>query len=392
MCTPGFIYLKLIHINVSIKGDEKLMRVYVIMMMFILLFHGMPYLNTFSTGVGNYRTNIMEKKIIIENNCSSGNIEKETSIDFSNSVAYSHWSILCGNPKHSGLSNFNVSDNPGKIRNIRDKPDCTFSEQPLVGPDNDFTIMSQINHNSLKILAKPVKIKDVETGSNLIVNDFDNNGYPDIIYSYFGKTNRTQYSNSTNWTTSMINTIGTIVQVANVTDDEYLDFIHTMRINGSSFIAISEGDKNGSLIKSNYYNILSGINDMNIEDVNADGDNDLIFSVDGNHIQIYENLGNGSFNVDWDKGIIDKLKDPFLPNLWNDDLDSGDINNDGYVDICTAMRMGGGYPSSYSTHYIWLSQGDGTGSITRTGFQHLKKQKKLTWLILITMATLISAF
>ncbi len=76
------------------------------------------------------------KKILQDDEFESSGIGDSTIIPsniqkFSNSP----WSMLCGDNNHTGLSKYDTSDNPGKMKKSYSSDGNIFSPQPLIGPD-----------------------------------------------------------------------------------------------------------------------------------------------------------------------------------------------------------------------------------------------------------------
>jgi hypothetical protein len=216
------------------------------------------------------------------------------------------------------------------------------------------------------ILENPAIIHDMYA-HKMVVHDYDNNGFPDIIH-FDGKYNEEpkgmfyiQMNENFIWNKSKINNLQYIEAYANLSGDNTPDFLHHLKIDHNNDLALSEMRANGTIVKTTTYDTNYAFSNLLIDDIDCDHDYDIIFGYRSAYVQVYENLGNGVYNVDWDNGIPDKLKDPTLPNMDTLQVKVGDLNCDGLPDICTAMKSGGGYGTPAGARYFfWLNNGNGS--------------------------------
>ena len=119
-------------------------------------------------------------------------------------------------------------------------------------------------------------------------------------------------------------------------------------------------NSNGSISNKYTYEKGSGFSHIMLDDVDIDGDIDLILGYSSNYVQVYQNLGDGKLNYDWDNGIPDRAKNPNLPSIDTEDLKVGDIDCNGLPDIATATKCSAGYgfPPG-SRYFLMLNEGNG---------------------------------
>ncbi len=243
----------------------------------------------------------------------------------------------------------------------------SFSDSYIMTTKSQMKEKIQLINNSTSIFSTPELIIDMNA-KEMIVHDYDYNGFPDIIH-FDGKYNEEpkgifhiQFDESKEWNKSKINDLLQIEEYSNLTGDDTLDFIHHVGESNNHALALSEISDNGGIIKTIIFDdVIYPIEDLLIDDVDCDGDYDIFFAYYTGYVQVYQNLGSGKFNIDWDNGIPDKLKDPTLPNMNTLQVKVGDLNCDGLPDICTAMKSGGGYGTPAGARYfLWLNNGNGS--------------------------------
>ncbi|MFW3145932.1 MAG: FG-GAP repeat domain-containing protein [Thermoplasmatota archaeon] len=252
-------------------------------------------------------------------------------------------------------------------------PGCADSEAEGLHPDGDGSDASRFGAPSRMLFKDPRIIPDsmvwVYSWGTAEIFDLDGNGFPEIIGSWKGGQGKSagtfsyQLDRSGNWTKTKLNDITHLITAANLSGDACLDFINfTYKDLSVGNPCISEGNATGNVTGTYPLDrILYGIEDFNIEDIDADGDRDFIYGSRSTYIHILRNNNSGDFIQEWESGIPDKEKDPTLPNLETRDVEVADINCDGWPDICTAMLCKGGYSTpDHTGYYNWLSSGNGS--------------------------------
>ena len=225
---------------------------------------------------------------------------------------------------------------------------------------------------------------------NLAFIDFDNNSYPDIItaprgmkynspllesypygaglyYIYYNGSNKrfTMRNNSMFKNTTLFHGI-------NVNSDNDMDLFGYKRI----YI-----NNNGTLLSRPF----TFCNDTNpypeypdsapgIGDINSDGLYDIVYYVrlkNDKGLDTVLNLGDNRWTIDgWENGL--KFKNDSSPPYYISERENSlyDINNDGWLDICSGMGKGRDsinedYPMVY---YNWVSDGKGNWTEYSNGF------------------------
>ncbi len=222
-----------------------------------------------------------------------------------------------------------------------------------------------IKTNSTSLFLEPVLIEDMNA-RKMVLCDYDNNGFPDIIHYHKDGYNdplgmfHVQMNKSGIWNKTKINDLAYIKAYTNLSGDDTRDFLHHTGIEYHNHLVISEMNSNGSISRTFTHDKGSGFSHIMLDDVDIDGDLDLILGYSSNYVQVYQNLGEGEFNYDWDNGIPDRAKDPNLPSIDTEDLKVGDIDCNGLPDIATATKcsMGYGFPPG-SRYFLMLNEGDG---------------------------------
>jgi len=182
--------------------------------------------------------------------------------------------------------------------------------------ENNDTIFSPINISQNHILTEPYLLSNINVWNRPIITDYDNNGFPDILYSnlWLNESEKGLYRSQMNslkkWSINKINNMKYVEAYCNISGDENRDYLNHTEIEYNFDLALSESDKNGYITNITIFDTNYEFEDLIIDDIDADGDNDIVFGYSGGYVQVYENLGNGSFNPDWDKGIPDKIKNP----------------------------------------------------------------------------------
>lgn len=239
---------------------------------------------------------------------------------------------------------------------------------------NEICLIESNPRSSSRIFDSPELIENAQCWSWPEIFDYDDDGYPDIIYSnrFLGEENglyHTQMNSAGDWTHSRINDMEHFLLYSNLTGSSSKDFLNLSAITNQMSMNLTEISVNGEILSNITFDLGDYIQDITSVDIDADGDYDVVFGYQGNYVQVYQNLGNGSFNPDWDDGIPDRFKDTNLPNLFTRQVETGDLNNDGMIDICTAMRNGAmGGMASASRYFNWISEGNGSWVDSSEGF------------------------
>ncbi|MEM6343730.1 MAG: FG-GAP-like repeat-containing protein [Bacteroidota bacterium] len=197
---------------------------------------------------------------------------------------------------------------------------------------------------------------------DLAVNDFDNDGDPDLALAGKNASNNgfsALYTNNGAGFDLMIMPIQNVSQAAiawgDLNNDGSADVIFTGDANGSpsTQVFINNGEGSFGIQNLNLENVRNG--DVEIVDVNRDQLFDIVICGEGDTdliLEVYYNQGENNFAA---------LQDPLIAGLQNSELAIYDLNDDQLLDI---VIMGEG-PSNIPATEIYLNE-MGTGFTAST--------------------------
>ncbi|MFA7290317.1 MAG: VCBS repeat-containing protein, partial [Melioribacteraceae bacterium] len=187
--------------------------------------------------------------------------------------------------------------------------------------------------------------------SALSINDFNNDGLPDIFLSYPNLLSEIYYNSNTSILypktiqvdSSISKPNGYIHTLGDINEDGYTDIIAGQFKNGKSSIEIFTGDGT-DFIKFDELDIKGDLNERYIEnltltDLDSDGDLDLIVVF---YLGAGSKTGSVVFfkNSFWGNFSQMELSDQNKFNGWNKQTISADFNNDGMNDLFLINRWG----------------------------------------------------
>ncbi|MEZ4880588.1 MAG: FG-GAP-like repeat-containing protein [Chitinophagales bacterium] len=181
---------------------------------------------------------------------------------------------------------------------------------------------------------------------NIHSNDIDNDGDNDIVFYFYNRIG--WYKNKGNgsfespyFLETGVNYINQ-VELADVNNNGNVDILYTYNDNN---IAYYKNNGNGNFTSQSLVNIIDSITAIHSIDIDNDGFNDILFS-NSNKLAWYKNDGNNIFSTENIISITDTFN--------NCTLLSNDVNNDGHIDIISAVNGG---------KLLWY-QNNGSGSFS----------------------------
>ena len=236
------------------------------------------------------------------------------------------------------------------------------------------------------LFQEPINITSEAVWQNeLCIMDLDNDNYPEIVSglcemktefgNYQDGLHSFEYNNGNFSHTyyDFNDSIGSVREI-NMKGDEYPDIIFAKSVLiGSSYhiMAYSIINDNGNLSLQNWSFIVvnnNSLSDFTIGDIDADGLYDFIANSAASSDFIHPgiNTGNSSFvNDDWNNGLPSfDSKHPDSSHKYEaSDEVLCDLNNDGWLDICSATGNSGAYRNFGPFQcYNYISDGKGNWS------------------------------
>ncbi|MCD6383411.1 MAG: VCBS repeat-containing protein, partial [Thermoplasmata archaeon] len=200
--------------------------------------------------------------------------------------------------------------------------------------------------------------------SRLAVGDIDNDTYPDVALVYYYSPKRLVWFDSggnptsTGWTMRTIDTglrNPSLIEISDMDGDNDGDVILLDSGEGQVVIYINSGSGDGTAWSGAFVEMgaLKDFRGMKPADMDDDGDSDLVVAVFGTGIVVWFENDGTPFSGTWPLHVISpgRLSGPY-------DLDVGDIDNDGDLDVVVALQTAG--------DVIWLENpGDPMKTFTK---------------------------
>lgn len=192
-----------------------------------------------------------------------------------------------------------------------------------------------------------------QNGWDVALGDFDDDGDLDAYYAYWSSPDQLWQNDGTG------NLVGTdnigsrnsrAVEAGDVDGDGDLDLVVVNSTNSTGLaneVMLNDGSGNFTVSAATFGSDISY--DLDLADVDGDGDLDAIVASwnDANHV--YLNDGNGGFS---DSGQVLGM----APTSAFSVIEVGDLNGDGYADVVITNNT--------AKDEVWLNNGDDTGDFT----------------------------
>ncbi|MBZ5655114.1 MAG: FG-GAP-like repeat-containing protein [Acidobacteriia bacterium] len=293
-----------------------------------------------------------------------------------------------------------VADSVGEIWTFYGKGNGTFTAGPIYAvqyweqpPDN--MILADFNGDGALDIFKPLEGQTWDgqvilgrsdgtfqmnqaygwtyppgNGGNLVMADFNGDGFPDVAYGYARSANLTQAGfevmlGSSHGVLGAPTFVSAIncgswtewIAAGDVNGDGKADMVATINNNcASSEVAVLIGLGTGKFKAPVYYSTGSTAQpvDVFLEDLNGDSKPDMVISNWDGTISILLNKGKGTFGT---ASVITSVA-AFSPHLHA--LTFGDFNGDGKLDIAAATYYPQDQSPTGSNVYVLPGNGDGT--------------------------------
>ena len=253
-------------------------------------------------------------------------------------------------------------DNDGNLDLILTGFDSGSTKISKIYQGNGSGNFSEINSGSLIAVSRSSSVSgdiDGDGKLDLILAGSSSNGLVTKIYKNTGGANFIEINSNT--LTAVSNGC---MALGDIDSDGDLDLILTGQDSSLTFVSkIYQNDGTGSFTEINSGS-LTGVgmgSSVVLEDLNGNGHLDLVIngqdsSSPSYYSGVYTNDGTGYFTE------IQTLQGAAYGSL-----SSGDINNDGYVDIILSGSFCGEYGADYDKNITYVYINDGTGHMSQTG-------------------------